>query len=147
MGGDQEAYLAYPDRPSSFTIPAGQSSVEIEVRTSQQMDGDYYEMTLAIDASNDYLIGNPNMVLVYVSQFAESGPPTGQLRISGVAEIGRDLMVDMSGVTDPDGIDSSSLTYSWQRANNASGSGKANIAGGNSATYSVDSADDGKVLR
>ena len=63
-----------------------------------------------------------------------NSPPVGVPTISGTAEYGETLTADASGVTDPDGIDRSTLAYQWLRN---PGKGRAAISGATSRTYTV----------
>ena len=60
----------------------------------------------------------------------QSGVPT----ISGTAEYGETLTANISGVTDADGIDRSTLAYQWLRN---PGNGATAISGATSRTYTV----------
>ena len=67
-----------------------------------------------------------------------NSPPVGLPTITGDSEVGETLTADASGITDPDGIDRSSLTYQWLRN---SGIGAVAITGATSRTYTIVEAD------
>ena len=70
---------------------------------------------------------------------AAMGAPT----ITGTAQVGETLTAATTGITDADGLTSPGYTYQWIRANGS----EVDIAGANSSTYTLDSADLGKTIK
>ena len=74
-----------------------------------------------------------------VTNAAAVGAPT----ITGAAQVGRTLTAVTTGITDADGLTSSTYTYQWIRVDGTD----ADIAGANSSTYTLDDADLDKTIR
>ena len=70
---------------------------------------------------------------------AAMGAPT----ITGTAQVGQTLTAVTTGITDADGLTSPTYTYQWIRVNGTD----AGIAGANSSTYTLRSADLGKTIK
>ena len=70
---------------------------------------------------------------------AAMGAPT----ITGTAQVGQTLTAVTTGITDADGLTSPTYTYQWIRVDGT----EADIAGENSSTYTLDSADLGKTIK
>ena len=64
--------------------------------------------------------------------------------ITGSAEVGETLSVDLSGISDPDGIVASTYSYEWY-ANDENG--KVLIAGATESTYTLTVGDEGKRIK
>ena len=73
-----------------------------------------------------------------------NSPAEGKPVINGTVQVGQTLRVDVSGITDVDGINSSSLRYQWVRVD---GSTETDILGATNSTYRLVSADVGKKLK
>ena len=65
---------------------------------------------------------------------------TGMPIITGPPTVGRTLTADTTGITDEDGLTNVSFSYQWLADD-------ADIAGATSATYTVQSSDNGKILK
>ena len=65
---------------------------------------------------------------------------TGAPAIGGTPQVGEELTVSMSGVSDADGLDNASFGYQWMRAD-------ADIGGATGATYTPVDADEGERLK
>ena len=72
-------------------------------------------------------------------QPAENVPATGALTISGVAQVGKTLTADPSGISDEDGLDNAVFSYQWL-------SGDADIEGANGDTYVLTDAEEGLAI-
>ena len=72
-----------------------------------------------------------------------NSPAVGVPTISGTAEYGETLTADASDVTDPDGIDRSTLAYQWLRNPR---NGATAISGATSRTYTVTADDEDQQL-
>ena len=70
----------------------------------------------------------------------ENTPATGQPAITGTADIGNTLGVDLSAVSDSNGLTGASYSYQWLRSNTA-------IKGATGSTYTVVRADGGHNLK
>ena len=65
---------------------------------------------------------------------------TGQLTISGTAQVGETLTANTSSIADADGLDNATFTYQWL-------AGDAEIAGATGASYTLVGADVGKTIK
>ena len=70
---------------------------------------------------------------------AATGAPT----ITGTAQVGETLAVDLTGIEDADGLTSPTYTYQWIQVDGT----EADIAAANLSTYTLDDADLGKTLK
>ncbi len=73
--------------------------------------------------------------------------PTGEVTVSGRAQVGVGLEADVTGVDDANGLNAPGWTYQWRRADDASDTNGADISGATAATYTPVKADEGKHLR
>ena len=73
---------------------------------------------------------------VYGQMFAEhaNSSPVGEIEIGGILLQGQILTADVSGISDIDGIDGSSITYQWFRSG-------AEISGATASSYKLTQAD------
>ena len=71
-------------------------------------------------------------------------PSTGVPTISGVAQVGRTLTADKSGISDADGLQSAVFSYQWVRID---GTTDTDIAGATGSTYALVDADEGRTVR
>ena len=71
---------------------------------------------------------------------AGNSPPAGAPIITGTPKVGQTLSLDISGVTDADGIDTATLSYQWQ-------AGGADISGATSSTYTLTADEFGKAIQ
>jgi Ca2+-binding RTX toxin-like protein len=78
--------------------------------------------------------GGTDTANVTVTIENENDAPAGDIRISGAAIVGQTLTVDLSQLSDPDGIDSATMTYQWLRNG-------AEIAGATASTFNLSDAD------
>ena len=70
-------------------------------------------------------------------------PATGEPTITGTAQVGQTLTAVTTGILDADGLTSPTYTYQWIRVDGT----EDDIAGENSSTYTLDSADLGKTIK
>ena len=94
------------------------------------------DMTLRIekiaDPATEYTPVTPN------------SPATGPLTVSGRTQVGMTLTMDISNISDPDGMTGSTLHYYWVRID---GDGEGAIAGANGLTYTLQWNDEGATIR
>ena len=69
-----------------------------------------------------------------------NSPATGAPAITGTAQVGETLTADTSDISDSDGMDDVSFSYSWLADD-------ADIAGATSSAYTLADADEGKAIR
>ena len=67
-------------------------------------------------------------------------PATGTPTISGTAQLGEMLTVDTSGISDPDGLTTATLSYQWL-------ADEAAIVGATANTYTLADADESKAIK
>ncbi len=70
--------------------------------------------------------------------------PSGQPTIAGTEQVGETLTVDVSGITDPNGLTQASFRYEWVRV---AGGSETTIAGATGSAYTVTAADVGSRLK
>ena len=75
---------------------------------------------------------------------AQNTAPTGLPIISGTAQVGETLTVDVSGIDDVDGMDGAVFGYQWVRND---GNADGDIDGETASTYTVGSEDEGKTIK
>ena len=79
-----------------------------------------------------------------ILRVAANRAATGAPVISGTVEIGESLTADVSGITDPDGLDDDAFSFQWVRSHH--GSSFSDIEGATASTYTLVMADLGKTI-
>ena len=130
---------------TSASIPAGQASTNLFVGTS---DDSAHEadsvVTVTLAANAAYELGTDRSAEVTVED-NDNAPPTGTVTIDDTTPmVGETLTADASGVSDPDGPASLTITWRWLRV---SGGTATPIPGATSETYTVVAADAGATLK
>ena len=72
-------------------------------------------------------------------------PATGAPAILGTAEVGQTLTVDLTGISDPDGLTGASYAYQWIRVDPAGA--ESEISGATGSSYDMVEADAGNALK
>ena len=98
------------------------------------------ENRLAIGVNKGTVKADPGQ-LYRVTVTVANSPATGQPTISGTAQVGQLLTADTSGISDDDGLDNVSYSYQWLTSRDAE------IDGATSSAYTVQSSDNGKVIK
>ncbi len=93
-----------------------------------------------IDGTVYSSIGGPVQNLFVKLNIVHNSPATGAPTITGTAQVGQTLTADTSDISDPDGLTSVSYSYQWLADD-------AEIDGAASSTYTVQSSDNGKVIK
>ena len=115
---------------STYTLAASDEGKTIKVRVAFTDRGGYAEsLTSAATAT---------------VAAATNSPATGAPVISGMAEVGKTLTADTSGIADADGLVNAIYTYQWV-AND--GTTDTDITGGTDSTYTLVAADEGKIIK
>ena len=109
----------------SFTDDAGNAETLTSAATTA--------VALAGGTSNSLERSNQEAV---EENSAASGAPT----ISGTAQVGETLIASMSGIADADGVANATFTYQWLADD-------ADISGATGTSYTVATADEGKVIK
>ncbi len=130
---------------TSVSIPAGQASTTLSVRT---VDDSAHEadsvVTVTLAANAAYELGTDQSAEVTVED-NDNAAPTGEVTIDDTTPmVGETLTADASGVSDPDGPASLTFTWRWIRV---SGGTDTPIPGATAATYTVVAADAGATLK
>ena len=79
-----------------------------------------------------------------ILRVAANRAATGAPVISGTVEVGESLTADVSGITDPDGLDDDAFSFQWVRSHH--GSSFSDIEGATASTYTLVMADLGKTI-
>ena len=75
---------------------------------------------------------------------APNSPATGAATISGTMRVGETLTADVSGITDPDGLENASFSYQWIRND---GNADTYIQAAEQPTYRLEPDDEGKTIK
>ena len=135
--------------PTSLTFTADNWNTPQTVTISSTEDSDYVDRWVLLQhvaAGDNYgasaaawLILRDNYNLTTTTP---NTPATGAPTISGTPQVGRTLTLDIASIADADGLTNASYTYLYQWIRN-----NAEIAGQTEATYTLVSADEGKVIK
>ena len=135
--------------PSSLTFTADNWSTPQTVTISSTEDANYIDrwVMLRHTATGDNYRGTAAAWLILRDNYnltttKPNTPATGSPTISGTPEVGQTLTLDISSIADADGLTNASYTYLYQWIRN-----NAEIAGQTEATYTLVSADEGKVIK
>ena len=94
-------------------------------------------------ATNGMVIGDAVVLRAITGNTPAEGTPT----ISGTVALGEDWVADTSAIIDPDGPQTLTFSYQWQRSTDGAFDSSNNISGATSATYQLVGEDLGKYLR
>ena len=75
---------------------------------------------------------------------SSNSPATGPLTVSGTAQVGMTLTMDTSNLSDPDGMERTTLRFYWWHIHGGSAGA---IAGANDSTYTVQLSDVGQIIK
>ncbi len=106
--------------------------------TAPSTVGTYYYYG-CVDAVTDET-NTTNNCSQYVTVSVENTPATGAPTISGTAQVGQTLTASTTGVSDHDGLTNVTYSYQWLADDTE-------IDGATSSTYTVQSTDNGKVIK
>ena len=112
-----------------------------ETNTTYTLTADDVGMTVRstlgiwLQGDNYYLVGEPTATVTEQNTSA-TGAPT----ITGTAQVGQTLTASTSGISDADGLTNVSYSYQWLADDTE-------IDGATSSTYTVQSSDNGKVIK
>ena len=109
------------DSPLGRGFPAGLYEIQVEAYSESDLGGDHLQR-------------------VFFVKFRVNNPATGSPTISGTAQVGQTLTADTSDISDPDGLTNVSYSYQWLADDTE-------IDGATSSTYTVQSSDNGKVIK
>ena len=126
-------------------VPGNNARWEITVTPSSEAD-----VTLALNATTECsaegaICNVDGVKLSGVLELVVPGPssnsaPTGAPTIGGTARVGESLTASTSDIADADGLANASFTYQWLAAD-------IDISGATSSSYTVVTADAGKVIK
>ena len=111
---------------STYTLADSDEGKAIKVKVSFTDDADNEETLTSVPAAA--VAARPN------------SPATGAPTITGTAQVGETLRVDLSGIADDDGLDNAVFSYQWI-------AGDADIGGATNSTYTLADGDEGKAIR
>ena len=92
----------------------------------------------------DWTEGDTVAVGLTAGKTPSNTPATGAPSITGTAQVGETLTVDLSGITDDDGLDNTVFSYRWIRND---GTTDTDIPGATSSTHTLSDADAGKIIK
>ena len=111
---------------STYTLVDDDEGNTIKVKVSYTDDAD----------NDETLTSRPTATIAAKPNSAATGAPT----ISGMPQVGQTLTASTSGISDADGLDDVSYSYQWLADDT-------DIDGATSSTYTVQSSDNGKVIK
>ncbi len=134
VGTDKVTGLLY----GSWGSDVSQSSESIDLTAPSTVGTYYYGACVdSVTGESDTTNNCSSSVTVTVQEnTAAAGAPT----ISGTAQVGQTLTASTSGISDSDGLTNVSYGYQWLADD-------AEIDGATSSTYTVQSTDNGKVIK
>ena len=149
LGKASTIYTHCPWASGTCTITFQDSSGNaVDPLTDADADTDGFQVDLAVGDSKILMYvyeggvgtGNNDTYSLTVTR-ASNTLATGAPTISGTAQVGQSLTADTSGIADEDGLDNVSYSYQWLSSRDTE------IDGATSSTYTVQSSDDGKVIK
>ena len=108
--------------------------------------GSYSLTATAYDANGDVL-GTLKVSFTVEAQEQTAVPnnePTGAPTIRGTAQVGETLTVDVTGISDDDGLENAAFTYQWTRSDGGSDS---NIQDATGSSYTLVAEDEGRTIK
>ena len=134
VGTDVVDGLLYPPHGGQWA----QSSESIDLTAPSTMGTYYYGACVdSVTGESDTTNNCSSSVTVTVQ---ENSAATGAPTISGTAQVGQTLTASTSGISDSDGLTNVSYSYQWLADD-------AETDGATSSTYTVQSTDNGKVIK
>ncbi len=124
---------------STYTLVSADIDKTIKVRVSFTDDEGFSESltsaatTTVVGILEGTFTGEPAPVIW-------NNPATGAPTISGTAQVGQTLTASTSGISDPQGLTNVSYNYQWLADDT-------DIEGATSSTYTVQTTDNGKVIK
>ena len=113
---------------STYTLVAGDEGRTIKVR-----------VIVTDDLGNETTLTSAATEAVAAAPPTDS-PATGEPTISGTAQVGQTLIVNITGIADADGLTTSTYSYQWL-------SDDAEIGGATGSTYTLVAADEGRTIK
>ena len=113
---------------STYTLVAGDEGRTIKVRVI--VTDDLGNETTLTSAATEAVAAAPQ----------PDSPATGEPTISGTAQVGQTLIVNITGIADADGLTTSTYSYQWL-------SDDAEIGGATGSTYTLVAADEGQTIK
>ncbi len=113
---------------ATYTLVAADEGRTIKVRVS-----------FADDAGNETTLTSAATEAVAAAPQPDS-PATGEPTISGTAQVGQTLIVNITGIADADGLTTSTYSYQWLGDDT-------DISGATDATYTLVAADEGRTIK
>ena len=134
VGTDVVDGLLYPPHGGQLA----QSSESIDLTAPSTVGTYYYGACVdSVTGESDTTNNCSSSVTVTVQ---ENSAATGAPTISGTAQVGQTLTASTTGISDADGLDNVTYSYQWLADD-------AEIDGATSSTYTVQSTDNGKVIK
>ena len=139
-----------------FTLDSGQIRVRTTTLTDED-DGSEEKWAIGDDFSafihegtawetgmSDQLESGPVMIQVNGVVLNSNDEPVGGLLLSGAAQVGEVLTVDMSSVSDPNGLADATFEYQWVRID---GDTETDIGSATGTSYTLTAGDEGKRIK
>ena len=139
-----------------FTLDSGQIRVRTTTLTDED-DGSEEKWAIGDDFSafihegtawetgmSDQLESGPVMIQVNGVVLNSNDEPVGDLLLSGAAQVGEVLTVDMSSVSDPNGLADATFEYQWVRID---GDTETDIGSATGTSYTLMAGDEGKRIK
>ena len=123
---------------AALTLVVGSTSLVLaDATTTNNLDRTWASSGVSLTAGTDIT------VKLTAATTTTNTPATGAPTITGTAQVGETLAVDLTGIEDADGLTSPTYTYQWIQVDGT----EADIAAANSSTYTLVDADLGTTLK
>ena len=138
-GGDTDIAGA---TDSTYILTAADEGKTVNVRVIFTDRGGYEESLLS--GGTEQVTSSQQGNSAPTPEPSQNSPATGVPTITGTAQVGETLAVDVSGIADADGMNNATFSYQWV-AND--GNSDADIAGATNSTYTLADSDAGKTIK
>ena len=131
----------------SVVFRSGETSKTFSVTANQDVDQNDESVVLGFGAvlPDGVSVGSVSGEMVeLLDDEAPNRPATGVVNVTGLVAVGHNLVANLSGVSDPDGLEDSVYFYQWVRVD---GGTETDISGANGSNYTVAFVDVGRKLK
>ena len=127
---------------STYILAAADEGKTVRVRVTFTDRGGYEESLLS--GGTEQVTSSQQGSAAPTPEPSENSPATGVPTITGTAQVGETLAVDVSGIADADGMNNATFSYQWVANDGSSDTG---IAGATNSTYTLADSDVGKTIK
>ena len=142
LNGAKDVYRSEGITPYSLYGDSGENYLK-----GENLPVGHYTLKATARKKNDDVLGILAVSFTVEAQEQTAVPnnyPTGLPIISGIARVGEDLTVDVTGIADDDGLENAAFTYQWVRSD---GGPDSNIQDATSSSYTLTEDDEGRAIK